>query len=433
MMQKIFGIHGAILWIIGGQMVCLLCNFLLLKILTVNLEVSDYGYYTLWLSIMLFIRQVIFDPISMVSAKESIKTSFLNIANLSALQIVNWATDRVLVLFCLLGIFVIAFERYLYGVLGFGLYVFAGAVYLASNGAQGVYLNILNIQKKRKLGAIGVSLDSVVKLGLVSLIIIVFDASIVSAVLAVAASSFLVFFLVRSIAKKCYRAIIINSSERSNTIKSLLVMSLPLAIPTLLVALKNIGDKVFVASFIGVEELAAYNVLLQLGFVPMVLVVGIIQTYVSPDIYKFTSNEANSSSYIFRYIGKILIFILGLIGIVVALSFGLSDFVFLYFVGPEYSSYSNLLPFFIVAGGVSGVAGILNVAVIGLFNSKTVGVLIFVSVVLSFGLFIVLILIYNFDGVVVGLVFSSFAALMVFGLALWMLPFEKNKKEYINR
>lgn len=407
-------------------MISLLANFLLLKMLTVNLAMSDYGYYVLWLSVMLFIRQVIFDPISIVLAKESTKENFLKIANLNGLQIVNWAGDKVLALLIFLGLFVIVFEKYYYGVLGFGLYIFAGAVYLASNGVQGIYLNILNILKKRKWGAIGVSLDSLVKLVLVYFFIFVFEASTTSAVLAVAVSSLIVFFWVRSICRKCYRSINIRPSEKSNVMKSLLLMSLPLAVPAILVALKSMADKLFVASFIGVEELAVYNVLLQLGFVPMVILMGIIQTYVSPDIYKFTSDEFKSSKHIFRYIGKILIFTFFGVGCVVVLSFGLSDFIFLYLVGFEYSSYANLLPFFVIAGGVSGVANILNVVVIGEFKSNVVGVIIFVSVVISFIIQFVLIAINAFDGAVAGLVVSNVATLVVFGMAFLC----KNKWKY---
>lgn len=61
------------------------------------------------------------------------------------------------------------------------------------------------------------------------------------------------------------------------------------------------------ASFICVEELAAYGVLLQLGFIPMMLIVGVIQTNVSQDIYKLTSGEKYDQKKTVAYINVVVL------------------------------------------------------------------------------------------------------------------------------
>jgi hypothetical protein len=107
---NMFGVNKGFLWITGGQIVGLLNNFLLLKILTVNLSMSAYGYYALWMSIMLFIRQIIYDPISIILAKESVGKKCLGMDKTCSFQIARNVTDRLLISLLLTGIFFIFVE-----------------------------------------------------------------------------------------------------------------------------------------------------------------------------------------------------------------------------------------------------------------------------------------------------------------------------------
>jgi len=421
----VFGINKDILWIAGGQIVGMLNNFLLLKILTVNLSMAAYGYYTLWMSIMLFIRQIIYDPISIISAKESKAGEFLEVDGLSSFHIIKYVTDKLLLGLLTVGILSIFLEFIFYGKISISVYILMGVIYLFSNGAQGIYLNILNILKKRKWAASGIAGDSFVKLVLVYFTFLFFENSLISTIQAVSISSFLVFIWVRSISKKFYSPLAMSSIDRLVVTKKLLMLSLPLFAPTLLIALKGVGDKVFMASFIGVEELAAYNVLLQLGFIPMMLIVGVIQTYVSPDIYKLTSGERGNQKKTIAYIRVIVLKILIISGSAIGVSLLFSDVVFRILVGVEYFKYSKFLPYFVLAGGLTGISGLLNVGVVGAFKSKLVGVLMFASVLAGLIILIILIAMYGFEGGIAGLVFSNLVMTLVFGISLWLIPFEE--------
>lgn len=420
-----FGVKKDVLWVAGAQFFALLNNFLLLKILTVNLSVSEYGYYALWMSILLFIRQIVYDPVSIISAKESKEDNFLGIDKLSSFQITRYLTDRLLVSALLLGLLSIFAEAIFHRDVAVSGYILFGTIYLCSNGAQGIALNILNILKKRKWASAGTAADSFIKVILVYSALVLLENELNSALYAVALSSFLVFIWVRNISGKFYTPISLSLNEHIAVSKSLLLLSLPLFLPTLLIALKGLGDKLFMAAFIGVEELAAYNVLLQLGFMPMILIIGIFQTYLSPDIYKATSlgkvNQIDSVAQI-----KVLVFKLVMASIpAIIFAHILSETVFSLVVGEEYLVYSKYLPIFVVAGTCAGISGILNVGVIGAFKSKTVGLLMLLSVSLGLIIQMTFIVIYGFEGGVIGLIFSNLMLAFVFGISLRFISFEK--------
>ena len=58
-------------WIGISQISLLLSNFMLLKLLASQLSVYEYGQYALVMSVVLFVRQIFYDPFSIVAAKES--------------------------------------------------------------------------------------------------------------------------------------------------------------------------------------------------------------------------------------------------------------------------------------------------------------------------------------------------------------------------
>jgi O-antigen/teichoic acid export membrane protein len=206
-----------------------------------------------------------------------------------------------------------------------------------------------------------------------------------------------------------------------------MLLSLPLFAPTLLIALKGVGDKVFMASFIGVEELAAYNVLLQLGFIPMMLIVGVIQTYVSPDIYKLASGESGDQKETVLYINRIILKILFISAAAIGASLLLSDILFKILVGVEYFIYAKFLPYFVMAGALAGMSGLLNVGVIGAFKPKIVGLLMFASVLAGLTIFMISIVMYGFEGGIAGLVISNFVMVLIFGASILLIPFKRNE------
>lgn len=408
-------------WIAGGQVVSLLCNFMLLKILTNSLSASSFGYYSLWMSLTLFIRQVVYDPVSIVAAKESVNNKFLSVNGLNGFRVINYMADKIV----LISIFVLLICYFVdFKIIKVGeswILIVAGVIYLVSNGAQGIYLNMLNANKRRKLAGIGVGADSAVKVFLVGMAVLIFENNIEIAIQSIALSSFLVYFGLRYFINKNYPSNRLDGSVLINASKKLFFLSIPFLIPCSLIAIKAAGDKWFMAALLGVEELGAYGVLLQVGFIPFVLFIGVIQTYVAPDIYRLSAigNKKEGRAFI-NYINSILVKIFAFAFVAVCVSVIMSDVIFEFLIGPKYTSYSQFLAFFAAAGSLSAASGLVQVAVIGSFNAKTAAWLMFVSVLIGLITTIVAILFYGFFGGVVSLIISNLVSLLIFYISIFV-------------
>lgn len=417
--------YSDILWIAGGQLFGLLSNFLLLKILTSNLGMSDYGYYTLFMAVLLFTRQVTYDPFSVIAAKETVTKNIIGSSNYCIFQITRYATDTFFIFLIFFIVMVLFISRLFFDIPHLSVWLAFGVIYLGSNGAQGVYLNILNTLEERKWAAIGITLDSFVKLILVITIFTFFHNSVVLTIQGIAFSSFLVFLWTRHIGKRFSSLVPMNKDQKLASAKSLFLLSLPLFAPSLLTSIKGSGDKVLMALFIGVDELAAYNVLLQIGFIPMVMVVGVIQTYSSPHIYKLIASNSDLKEVI-PYVVKIIFRILIFTAIAISVSSVLSEVIFRILVGGEYFKYSHYLPYFVLAGALSGISGLLNISVIGAFNTKTIGLIMLVSVITGLLLLIGSLGIYGFEGGVAGLIVSNLSMILIFGCSLMLFKIINN-------
>jgi O-antigen/teichoic acid export membrane protein len=100
------------------------------------------------------------------------------------------------------------------------------------------------------------------------------------------------------------------------------------------------------------------------------------------------------------------------------ISFCLSEWVFSVLISAEYSEYSKYLPFFVAAGIFAVCAGILQLVVFGLYDTRGASVLIALSI--SLGLLLISFLIYicGFLGAVVGLSLASMVSMLVFAMAI---------------
>ncbi len=402
-------------WIAGGQIVGVLNNFLVLKILTDNLTVKSYGYFALWISVVMFARQIIYDPVSIVTAKEVVSSSSVGDYRLNYFSVVRFLNGGLMCGLLIVGL-ILSCAFIFYVSVSISVCILTGCIYLFSNGAQGVYLNMLNALKLRKWAAIGIATDSLVKLLLLIAAFFLLDSTFMAASVVVAVSSILVFMIVQRICRRFDSPHSLSVSTKWPPAKQLIILSIPFVAPCMLTALRGIGDKVFMAYFIGVEELAAYNVLLQLGFIPVMLVVGVIQTYVSPDIYALAARgDDENKNKILVYLQGIIMQIALISVIAVIASFFLSEVIFKYTVGAKYIKYASYLPYFVLAGSVSGVAGLLNVTAIGVINSNRVGIVMFFSILAGLILTMTLIALSGFSGAIIGLIFSNLVMIFVFG------------------
>jgi len=412
-------------WIGLNQLFLLISNFLLLKLLTNGLDIEEFGYYSLCLTVIIFTRQVIFDPISIVIGKK-IGANALSPYEVSiGFTTIRLITDRLFIYSLAIGfislLFSILIDRLLIGVV-----VFCCFLYLPSNGAQGIYFNGLNFIKKRMHAALFSILDSILKLFFVFLALQFHQSNIAYVFIGISCGALIVLTRARSYIKHHYS----NATDDANmAMRSTLLLSLPLLIPTLLTSFRSVGDRWILASFTGVEELAAFSVLLQIGYAPMLLFIGIIQTYVSPKIYNLsaTKHEYNIKQ-LKNFIEKLFAAILIFTAFAAIATVSSSNLILLAFTGDNYRHFSPYLPLFVIAGAITALSAILHVAVIGVCETRVVGRLMTLAVLLSTGIAVPLIVYFGFVGATLSLLFGGVATAILYWLALHKVMTQTTKR-----
>lgn len=400
------------LWIGFSQISLLISNFILLKLLSSELSVHEYGQYALIMSIALFVRQIFYDPFSIVVAK---KTGAEPGILCQSLCVAKKITDRIAA-GLLLGSFLFAFFIYIATGSHFvSVLLVCGVIYVCANGMQGFYINIFNSIGDRMPPSIISVIDSFGRIFVVFLTFGLIGGNLVYAIFSIS------FGAVISIAIfKFYINFRVASSEefleKNNIlIKQTFLMSLPFVLPTLLLGLKSIGDRWILASYLGVSDLAGYSVLLQIGYSPMILFFGMLQTYIAPKIYIYGSMSNHDSVKDFKYlINKILSLILFVAFLACVVLMVVGDWMFNFLVGENYKDLAFHLPSFVMAGAFSAAAGILQLAVIGVLKSKDASYLLALTLLVGMACTTLFIFEFGFNGAVAGLIGSAFITLVIY-------------------
>jgi O-antigen/teichoic acid export membrane protein len=404
-------------WIASSQLALLLSNFLLLKLLTNAISVEDFGHYSLYMTVVLFIRLVGFDPLSMVIAKRAASRG-PGVQRRSTIAALNIMCDKtaMAVLLCVVALTVASRHHH---VLLIAL-IFS-ALYLLGNGAQGVYFNVLNSLGMRQQASMLAILDSVLKIALAAafLLVLPLPRSFEQALMPVALGALITLAVTRSVIRRSFPAPSCSSSRVGRAAWLTLLMSAPLFVPAGLNAIRTVGDRWLLTAAVGVEELAAYSVLLQIGYFPVMLLVGVAQTYLAPSVYAMcATHNANRAPESLAFIRKTLLVGLSAASVGSVISYGAADFALRIMTGPEYLAYAAYLPAFVVAGFLAAIGSLLQLVAFASFSAASTAKLSALSAILVLLTTAFFIYFNGFFGAVVGLAFAGVITVLTFVLAL---------------
>lgn len=397
-------------------MVLLVVNLLLLKVLTQELSVPDYGFYALCLTIVLFVRQVIYDPFSMVIAKEASINSSHGEKSLIEFLVLKYAVDR-FSLSVIIASPLLFFVGYLFwGINNYTVGILICSLYLLANGAQGIYINLFNVTKKRKVAAILLILDSLIKFLAVIFFLQFFDNSAHNVLSSIAVGAIATFLVMRFYIGNKTIKIKIPVAKIKNLHSKYLLLSIPILLPTILNALKSVGDRWILTALIGLDELAAYSVLLQIGYLPIILILGVFQTYIAPRIYEMC--EIKDAQNLKDFLIKIIFVTVVLSVIVGFFTYIFSDIIFKTFVGQKYNHYSMFLPIFALAASISAGGAIMQNIVFGYFNTKISSLIILFTNITGILIALILTYFFSFFGAAIGLGLMALTSFLSFSLIM---------------
>jgi O-antigen/teichoic acid export membrane protein len=403
--------------IAGSQFLVLIMSVWLMSFLTNNLSIEIYGYYVLFFTAAIFLRQLIYDPISYVVVRDCGQIVDVEDVHkkITAMSVINDHLIKLIGIgFLLIGIFVYAaFTEII-----FILYVLIFYFYLFSNGGAGIALAVLNILRKRRFYGFVIVFDGVLKLFILYIFFEVFNVGFLQSVAALALTSLCLHISLRFYFKRTYfinKTVLVHDDK---FVTSVYKNALPFYVPTFFVALKGVGERWVLAANVGVEDLAIFNVLFQLGFSPVVMIFGVLQTFVAPIIYKLAvareGDQNDFGEFMFRLVGGLVV--LGTLGFFLADIIG--PVILKYIVPENYHSHLHLFPLFVVAGVLAAAVGIVHLGVVGAFEPKVAGKL--MTTAMISGIFISLLAVWGwgFDGAIFGLIASNVIAFFIYFASL---------------
>lgn len=408
------------LWIGASQLVLLFANFLLLKLLTSNMSIEDFGYYSLCMSIVLFVRQIFYDPMSITVAKK-VGASAHDLQQISnGFQIVKFATDRFGLMFLLLGFVIWFFVSIVINRSVAGLAALLCTFYLCANGAQGIYINLFNSVGDRKSAALFSISDSILKIFLVFFLLLIFEIKLIYVLASISTGAFMVFVFMRSCVTNRIVVNTIPAAELAAMVKQSIFLSAPLYLPTLFAAFKIVADRWILTSFTGVGELAAYSVLQQLGYSPILLFFGMAQTFFAPKIFRLSADENDKGHHeLKQLLNQILFFVFLFTCVATGIAILVSDWLLQLLTGSAYHNQATYLPIFIVSGAFAATAGILQIVAIGVFEARLVGKLMSATVFVSVAITLFFVINWGLIGSIAALLISSAASALIYWMAIY--------------
>lgn len=350
-------------WVFAGQALALVGTLVGVRVLTDFLPPDAYGTLGLAMTISALFTEVVigglvhgFTRFYSVAAKAKRIDTYLTsvrrltlLAVLIALVVVVAATPIVITLTDV-----------------FDLYTCVAIGIFASLFGTSAALNaVLNGARNRKIVATSSILDTWFRVVLALLAMswfgatatVVLYAYCLGLVVVVARQVFHVRLLLHS-ADASGSPIEANNREWT---REILVFALPISLWGIFTWAQQVADRWALEAFRSTTEVGFYGVLLQLGFFPMTVVMGVLGTFLAPIIFEKTDDQTRSimreHDLAWR---KLLYVMLGLSAIAAFVAYIGTDWLFSLLVGESYRHVGPFLPLMVLAGGFYGTAGLLS-------------------------------------------------------------------------
>lgn len=328
------------------------------RVLTEYLSPSAYGVLGLSLTIVALYTEVIIGGLvgaftrfySIASKAEDVLGYVRGVRNLLLVAIaVGMSLVLVLIPFLLIGIEGVS--------LATALVVAVFAVLFGSNAALNA---VLNGARRRSLVALNSMVDAWLKIGLAVLAINWFGSTATSVLMAYAVSLTLVLTL------QIYRVSQLRdsgkSSEQRQWAYEMFLFAWPASIWGVFTWAQLVVDRWSLQFFYSTAEVGLYATVLQLGYFPMSLSMGMLGTFLTPIIFAKTDDQSRRMDETQDVMwGKV--FLWGVMATIVSALIGwsLKDLIFNLFTAEAFRGMSVYLPAMVLAGGLYGTASLLQV------------------------------------------------------------------------
>tara|TARA_B110000977_G_C11051855_1_gene482630 strand:- start:18 stop:1313 length:1296 start_codon:yes stop_codon:yes gene_type:complete len=359
-------------WVLAGQVLAMLGSLVLLRVLTENLDPSQFGQFALSLTIVGLINILVMGGVvngigryySVANDQNDVpgylRASFIILSYASAIILVVSLTAT--------GVLVwLDYSQWI----GHLIAVVAVSILGGFNAALN---SIQNAERKRSIVALHISLDSFLKVLFVIGTALWFDISVTSTIACFALASLVVlisqfFFLQRS---HHLRNIVSIVSPKQDWVKKILIFSGPIMIMGVFGWAQSISTRWALQAFGSNADVGYYSVLSQIGYVPIHTLMGIFMTFLTPIIYEMAGDAKNISRR--KSVSSLTnrIFLSGIIitSVITLFAFFFHHQILSIFVAKEYLIISRYLPIMIASGGTFGIGLVISAKHLSFLSAK---------------------------------------------------------------
>jgi O-antigen/teichoic acid export membrane protein len=395
-------------WLAFGQIMGVLGSLALVRVLTGYLAPADYGRMALALTIGTLVCQVSLSGVMPgIMRYYTLAVERGDVQNYTAdsRRLMAYGTAGTILLGVLLisGAIMAGHASWLWGLL-------LAIAFTQVSSYNATLSSIQNAARQRNIVAVHGAVDPWVKIGLIVAILsiskhtpeAVIFAYLFAAVLILASQ---LFFFSRLVNRTTCR----ESTNDTPWLREMFNYSKPFMIFNLPTWAQASSDRWALQTFTAGPAVGQYAVLLQLGYAPVAMAVGLITGLVGPILHQRAGDgtDAARNRNVWRISWWIALFGLGVTAVAFLLAFVLHEWIFKLLVAPAYRDVSYLLPWMLLAGGIYSASQVIALKLMSDLNTRALVVPKVLTSILAVALNFAGAWVWGIDGVIVASVIFS--------------------------
>jgi O-antigen/teichoic acid export membrane protein len=367
-------LSGETLWVLAGSAIAIIGSLGLVRLLTEYLNPTQYGELALALTVANLINQVVMcGLISGIGRFYSIAKEHhaLHAYRHDSYLLLARATIAIVSI----GLSLILFAYFSSHSNWISLIVVT-ILFATISSYNSVFSDVQNAARNRSVAAANNSLDTLLKILLSFFALYFFTVSATTVMLAYAFAAVVVFSTNHLSIKYAIppTAAQTNKSEPKSDVwrKQIWTYAWPFSAWGVFTWGQQASDRWALQLFSSTNEVGVFAVLFQLGYAPVIMLSGLISGFLAPIFFQragdATNNERTLSVHRINWRVSTCLLAMTALGFLVA--WPLHSYIFALFVSSDYRSYSHLLPWFVLSGGLFATGQMLVLKILSEIRSS---------------------------------------------------------------
>jgi O-antigen/teichoic acid export membrane protein len=376
-LQRYRSIGAEGLWIIAGQIACVIGSLALVQTLTGRIAPSAYGELALGLTIAGLINQMVTGSVSngilrYWSIAEERSAYHVYIAASGRMMLIALCVILTIGAFMIVALLLLDLKKWLDLLLAAISFSVLAGLNAAMNGIQ-------TAARQRSIVAMHSAADAWMKVVLSVGLVLCFGPNSATVVWSYTVSCGLVclsqiIFLRRLLKRRLNSGGATHGGSTYDWMKLMWVYSWPFAGWGFFTWMQTSSDRWSLQIFSDSAAVGQYSVLYQLSFAPLTLASGLLITLVTPIIFQRAGDARDEDriEQVFRMTARIACGML-ILSVLAAMIFAvLHDWIFRLFAAPPYAAAASLMPLMALSAGLQSVHHVLGIRISSLLMTRSI-------------------------------------------------------------